>query len=193
MKLFVDKRAATRLARAITQRIQAHRRLYSTPVRGILWEEVLHRALGSLGVETDWRPDGSHERGRDMTLTRTGERISCKSGTIFRNGKLTFSGSRLGSCKTLADKVATIADKKEDSYALLSRAHGDSVGQSYWLIMFNTNILTYDKLSWSAKGKTDVGVGHNITCKIARSMSSQLWTTINNWAEHPGITYRKIT
>jgi len=180
------------LVEAITDRVKLHHELYTSPVKDDLWEEVLHRSLADLGISTDWQADENHGSGKDMT-TEHGERISCKSGQLkTRRGvkNLTISGSRLTKHATLKDKVKFISDKKEDVYCLLSREVGDKTGENYKFIIFPSGILNYGDIDWQEtygirgkmKGKVNGYSADSdlLECKIQKSMSDQLWTTIKD-------------
>jgi len=205
MKLFLEnKEGVNQLAMAIKKRVLAHRELYSNAIKAELWEEVLHRSFADIGITTDWQPDGNHGVGKDMTLA-TGERISCKSGSYDNKGTLTISGSRLTKHKTLQEKISFISDKKEDSYALLSRHKNDKRGAEYKLILFPSDILNYGELDWKIKktkpkknsGLTSQPSGFEassslLICSIQKNMSDQLWTKIRNFEDCTEIVHHTI-
>ena len=179
MKYFYeDEQKVGSLVDAIRNRVSMHKNLYSSPIKAELWEEVLHRSFKDIGIVTDWQPDGNHKVGVDMTL-ESGERVSCKTGS-FNNSDLTISGSRLTKHKSLSAKIAFISDKKEDTYALLSRDKEDKQGENYKLIMFPSSMLNYGQLNWY--GDKNYRASSNLLeCSIQHSMSDQLWTKIKDF------------
>ena len=197
MNLLLDDnpKIIKKLVLAIRRRVGLHHQLYSAPIISTLWEETLHRSLGDIGIKTDWEPDENHGQGKDMTLLSTGERISCKSGrfkyaTRLGISELTLSGSRMTEHKTLKEKRRFLEEKREDSYALLSRHQKDKTGEAYKFIMFPSSLLDYDSLNWVSAGrdgKSYAAENNLLKCKIQHSMSDQLWSTIKDYDKHPKI------
>ena len=64
----------------INNRLNKHHKMYSLPVSGLFWEEVLYRALKRCGYNAEWEP-GSHKTEEDIESKEIGS-ISCKGGLI---------------------------------------------------------------------------------------------------------------
>lgn len=168
-----------KLIETIKNKLETHHTLYDTPVSGILWEEVLYKAL--LGLDrcdtTSWIHN-SQRIGADILNTQVHGDISCKSGTI-KNGRLKFSGSRTTKYKTIKEKLEFFSKKKEDSYFCLSRnvkewKEGNKI---YYLCRFDR--IRYDRMKWTERDKDWISANRKMDCYINKSMSDQLWTYIN--------------
>jgi hypothetical protein len=120
----------------------------------------------------------------------TGESFSIKSG-VYANNTLTFSGSRLGKHETLDAMISSVVSNSADWYVCLAKADQDwsSVPsqneiKTYYLFVFPSQTLIYDNGLWN-KVQTKSG-GYNyvmesigLSARINTSMSSQLWTSVN--------------
>lgn len=177
-----------KLIREIEKRLLVHHHLYTTPIKGVLWEDIFAKSVVAVGGTTDWKPDNSHESGRDQSCS-LGElgnvRISNKSGYYtISSSSLKISGSRTTSYSTIDEKIAYISDKKEDYYVCLSTSSLKK-DPNYYIFYFDTNILDYSKQEWVVNyNKSGDIVGWKCECPqykawISSSMSDQLWTNIN--------------
>ena len=186
----LNQQTIERLGKELKSRIDDYHDMFTFPLKGELWEEVLSKSLKSIGVDNDWQPTGSHKSGSDMKVLQTGELISCKSGTIDNYGTLTLSGSRSTKYKTLDEKIDFFSNKQEDLYALLAKPPGVSAGiPDYEFILFHTGLLDYRSLDWdkNKSGKAYVAENEHLSCRIQSSMSGQLWTDIKNYKQNAGI------
>lgn len=178
------------LGKELQLRIDDYHDMFTFPLKGEMWEEVLSKALKSIGLDNDWQPTGSHKSGSDMKILQSNERVSCKSGTIKQSGTLTLSGSRSTKYKTLREKIEFFSNKQEDLYALLAKPERKKgVIPSYEFILFSTEILNYKNLRWAknASGKTYEAESRDLRCKIVGSMSGQLWTDIKKYKQNAKI------
>ncbi len=168
------------LLNKITSRIKKHHELYDSPIKGEMFEELLNKAFLELGVKNEWK-SGSHQISSDMYNDLYG-RISCKSGKLNTYKKtnkttLTLSGSRTTKHKTLEDKIKFLNDKKEDCYFCLST---DPIFTSkYYLLIFNSDILSSDPLTWDTTNSGYKGISDKLEIKIQKSMSDQIWYTLD--------------
>jgi hypothetical protein len=120
----------------------------------------------------------------------SGESFSVKSG-VYANNTLTFSGSRLGKYQTLDAMISSVVDNSADYYVCLAKCDQDwssvpaeNEKKVYYLFIFDSKALIYDSGVWN-KVETKSG-GYNyvmesigLSARINTSMSSQLWTSVN--------------
>jgi hypothetical protein len=120
----------------------------------------------------------------------SGESFSIKSG-VYANNTLTFSGSRLGKYQTLDAMISSVVDNSAKYYVCLAKADQDwssvpaeNEKKVYYLFIFDSQTLIYDNGLWN-KVQTKSG-GYNyvmesigMSARINTSMSSQLWTSVN--------------
>jgi hypothetical protein len=120
----------------------------------------------------------------------TGQSFSIKSG-VYANNTLTFSGSRLGKHDGLDNMISSVVSNSADYYVCLAKADQDwssvpsqNKKKIYYLFVFDAQTLIYDNGLWN-KVQTKSG-GHNyvmesigMSARINTSMSSQLWTSVN--------------
>ena len=185
----------------LTNRLNKHHDLYSTPVVAEFWEETLHIALKNIGLISNWKPNRSHQKGQDMELKNiNNSRISCKSGSICNNTILsticvTFNGSRSATYRKFEDKLNFFCDEKDDYYFLLSKKKEfDGV---YTILIFPSSLCKIDQLEWteviSKRGNKQGSISGwkgegKFLAGITKSMSGQLWTTLPiNLIEFPSI------
>ena len=173
----------------LTKKLKSHHSVYRLPCTSEFLEELIANTLSEHGLKNDWQPNRSHTVSKDMSLD-TGPSISVKSG-VYANNTLTFSGSRLGKHDTLDKMINHVLENKADYYVCLAKADQDwssvpsqNETKTYYLFIFDANVLMYDLPLWN-KVQTKSG-GYNyvmeaigMSAKINTSMSSQLWTTVN--------------
>ena len=176
---------------------------YHQVLRGQLkaehWEEICANALIMSGYGSNWTPDFNHGIGTDQ-ITDQGIKISNKGGKINPDGSLTISGSRLTRFNSLEEKIDFIHNKDED-YILCLASEKPFTGV-YQFIVIDASVLDYRNAIWEedigVKGKNTgrvVGwscIGEGYNAKISKSMSDQLWTTIqpNLFLSHHTIDLR---
>ena len=184
----------------IKQRLDKHHELYEFPVKAELWENTLANSLKACGVDTDWKPDGGHGIGKDMTIVPTGERISCKSGQLAGNN-CKFNGSRTTKYKTIEEKLEFLSIPKDDVYFLLARDKKEwaSGQKNYYLAAFPSNLLNYNHHQWTRtyNNRTTEHNGWSMVsevfdAKISIPMSDQLWTTLKNYKSNENVCFQKI-
>lgn len=162
--------------------IKQHSELYPMlPVKAEQFE-----SLFSVVTKSKWEPN-NHGTNEDMiTEIRGMEKPSLKSGTI-ENNVLKISSHRTTKFKTLQDKIEFLKSRTYDSYVCLARPNSDKP-HYYKLIYFNKNIINYDSLNWvdtydKKNGSHSGWFGRDndctITVKIVKSMSHQVWVTID--------------
>lgn len=161
--------------------IEQHAKLYpKLPVKAEQFE-----SLFSVATESKWDPN-NHNPNEDMITEIKGMlKPSLKSGTIEKN-TLTISSHRTTKHKTLQDKIEFLKSRSYDSYVCLARPNNDEP-HHYNLIYFNKNVINYDSLNWvdtySKEGSHSGWFGKNsdetIKVKIVKSMSHQVWITID--------------
>lgn len=170
-----------RLAEKISQKIKIHHKIYSLPVYGELWEEILHNSFIDLGHLSYWKPNRSHGTGKDITHEKFGK-ISCKSGIYhIKNKTVMISGSRTSKHKTLYDKLSFLSNDHDDHYFCLSRnkKEWEEGNKKYYFFTFSSNILDYKNKKWIPTNNGWKFEDKYISGKILNSASGQLWTTIN--------------
>ena len=177
------------LVEGLTEKLKIHHSVYRLPCTSEFLEELISTVLTEAGYKNDWQPNRSHSISKDMSL-ESGESFSIKSG-VYANNTLTFSGSRLGKHDGLDNMIASVVDNSADWYVCLAKADQDwssvpsqNEKKVYYLFVFPAQTLIYDSGVWN-KVETKSG-GYNyvmesigMSARINTSMSSQLWTTVN--------------
>jgi hypothetical protein len=177
------------LIEGLTEKLKIHHSVYRLPCTSEFLEELISTVFTEHGLINDWKPNRSHSISVDMSL-ESGESFSIKSG-VYANNTLTFSGSRLGKHDGLDNMIASVVSNSADWYVCLAKADQDwsSVPsqneiKTYYLFVFPSQTLIYDNGLWN-KVETKSG-GYNyvmesigMSARINTSMSSQLWTSIN--------------
>jgi hypothetical protein len=177
------------LVEGLTEKLKIHHSVYRLPCTSEFLEELISTVFTDNGLINDWKPNRSHSISVDMSL-ESGESFSIKSG-VYANNTLTFSGSRLGKHDGLDNMIASVVSNSADYYVCLAKADQDwsSVPsqneiKTYYLFVFPSQTLIYDNGLWN-KVETKSG-GYNyvmesigMSARINTSMSSQLWTSIN--------------
>lgn len=174
----------------LQDQLVSHHNTYKSRCKGVQWEEICANALINAGIGSDWEPDENHKVGVDQT-TNCGRLISNKGGTWDSGlSKLKFSGSRLTSHKTLEDKLIFLSKKSEDYIFCLASdpktAKNYSNPYVYYFTVIDTSKLDYQNAVWETKINTNTGkvssykgIGAGYTATISRSMSDQIWTTVD--------------
>ncbi len=173
----------------LTEKLKIHHSVYRLPCTSEFLEELISTVFTESGLINDWKPNRSHSISVDMSL-ESGESFSVKSG-VYANNTLTFSGSRLGKHINLDNMIASVVDNSADWYVCLAKADQDwssvpsqNEKKVYYLFIFSSQTLIYDSGVWN-KVQTKSG-GYNyvmesigMSARINTSMSSQLWTSVN--------------
>jgi hypothetical protein len=177
------------LIEGLIEKLKIHHSVYRLPCTSEFLEELISNTFTQSGLINDWQPNRSHSVSVDMSLD-TGESFSIKSG-VYANNTLTFSGSRLGKHETLDAMISSVVDNSADYYVCLAKSDQDwscvpsqNEKKIYYLFVFDAQTLIYDNGLWN-KVQTKSG-GYNyvmesigMSARINTSMSSQLWTSVN--------------
>jgi hypothetical protein len=177
------------LVEGLTEKLKIHHSVYRLPCTSEFLEELISTVFTENGLINDWKPNRSHSISVDMSL-ESGESFSIKSG-VYANNTLTFSGSRLGKHDGLDNMIASVVSNSADYYVCLAKADqnwssvpAENEKKVYYLFIFDSQTLIYDNGLWN-KVETKSG-GYNyvmesigMSARINTSMSSQLWTSIN--------------
>jgi hypothetical protein len=177
------------LIEGLTEKLKIHHSVYRLPCTSEFLEELISTVFTEHGLINDWKPNRSHSISVDMSL-ESGESFSIKSG-VYANNTLTFSGSRLGKHDGLDNMIASVVDNSADYYVCLAKSDQDwssvpsqNEKKIYYLFVFDAQTLIYDNGLWN-KVQTKSG-GYNyvmesigMSARINTSMSSQLWTSVN--------------
>lgn len=177
------------LITGLTEKLKIHHSVYRLPCTSEFLEELIASVLTEAGYTNDWQPNRSHSISVDMSLD-SGQSFSVKSG-VYANNTLTFSGSRLGKHDGLDNMIASVIDNSADYYVCLAKNDQDwssvpsqNEKKVYYLFVFPSQTLIYDSGVWN-KVETKSG-GYNyvmdsigMSARINTSMSSQLWTSVN--------------
>ncbi len=173
----------------LTEKLKIHHSVYRLPCTSEFLEELISTVFTENGLINDWKPNRSHSISVDMSL-ESGESFSIKSG-VYANNTLTFSGSRLGKHDGLDNMIASVVSNSADWYVCLAKSDQDwssvpsqNEKKIYYLFVFPSQTLIYDNGLWN-KVETKSG-GYNyvmesigMSARINTSMSSQLWTSVN--------------
>jgi hypothetical protein len=177
------------LIEGLTEKLKIHHSVYRLPCTSEFLEELISNTFTEHSLINDWQPNRSHSVSVDMSL-ESGESFSIKSG-VYANNTLTFSGSRLGKHETLDAMISSVVSNSADYYVCLAKADQDwscvpsqNEKKIYYLFVFDAQTLIYDNGLWN-KVETKSG-GYNyvmesigMSARINTSMSSQLWTSVN--------------
>ena len=177
------------LIEGLTSKLKIHHSVYRLPCTSEFLEELIANTFTENGLINDWQPNRSHSISVDMSL-ESGESFSIKSG-VYANNTLTFSGSRLGKYQTLDAMISSVVDNSAKYYVCLAKSEEDwssvpaeNEMKVYYLFVFDSQTLIYDSGVWN-KVQTKSG-GYNyvmesigMSARINTSMSSQLWTSVN--------------
>ena len=177
------------LIEGLTSKLKIHHSVYRLPCTSEFLEELIANTFTENGLINDWQPNRSHSISVDMSL-ESGESFSIKSG-VYANNTLTFSGSRLGKYQTLDAMISSVVDNSAKYYVCLAKSEEDwssvpaeNEKKVYYLFVFDSQTLIYDSGVWN-KVQTKSG-GYNyvmesigLSARINTSMSSQLWTSVN--------------
>jgi hypothetical protein len=177
------------LIEGLTSKLKIHHSVYRLPCTSEFLEELIANTFTEKGLTNDWQPNRSHSVSVDMSL-ESGESFSIKSG-VYANNTLTFSGSRLGKYQTLDAMISSVVDNSAKYYVCLAKSEEDwssvpaeNEKKVYYLFVFDSQTLIYDSGVWN-KVQTKSG-GYNyvmesigMSARINTSMSSQLWTSVN--------------
>ena len=177
------------LISGLIEKLKIHHSVYRLPCTSEFLEELISTVFTEHGLINDWKPNRSHSISVDMSL-ESGESFSIKSG-VYANNTLTFSGSRLGKHDGLDNMIASVVSNSADYYVCLAKSDQDwssvpsqNEKKIYYLFVFPSQTLIYDNGLWN-KVETKSG-GYNyvmesigMSARINTSMSSQLWTSVN--------------
>jgi hypothetical protein len=177
------------LISGLTEKLKIHHSVYRLPCTSEFLEELISNTLSEAGYINDWQPNRSHSISVDMSL-ESGESFSIKSG-VYANNTLTFSGSRLGKYDGLDNMIASVVSNSADYYVCLAKADQDwssvpsqNEKKIYYLFIFPSQTLIYDNGLWNkvitkSGGYNYVMESIGMSARINTSMSSQLWTSVN--------------
>ena len=167
-------------------KLEQHHKLYRFPVKAELWEDIFDQVLN--GNESTWE-GGGHSTGADVVCKSSNTKFQLKSGDLsFGKNTVKWNGHRTTQYKTISEKVAFISIHKVDKYVMLARSSKDWKNgiKRYYLLVFDSSVIQYDKLVWSETigknglvngwvGKSEPDLGYSAL--ISKAMSDQLWTT----------------
>jgi hypothetical protein len=159
----------------------------SLPLTSEYFENILHNAFIKTGIATDWKPNRSHQVGKDMELYNyENSKISCKSG-IIQNNILTISGSRTSTHPTLEEKIHHLCIKRENWYLCLAK--DKPFTNKYLLCIFKSELITEsieNVEAWKST-KYEDGTFKNASCLCVKNIksiiqnkntSNQFWCSI---------------
>jgi len=173
----------------LVEKLKIHHSVYRLPCTSEFLEENIANIFTENGLVNDWQPNRSHSVSVDMSL-ESGESFSIKSG-VYANNTLTFSGSRLGKYQTLDDMVSSVVVNSADYYVCLAKSDQDwssipakNEKKVYYLFAFPSQTLIYDSNVWNKVDTKSGGYNYvmesiGMSARINTSMSSQLWTSVN--------------
>ena len=163
------------IATKMQERLRLHHNFYESRCKDTFLEENFHRSLQALGIPSVWKP-GNHNVKFDIQISGLSPDIGVKSGALdYTKNLISYSGSRLGSHKTIQDKVSFLERNKP--YFTFFMAEKKNCPSYFFCVLQNSKIC-YD-VEWIKKDsgyhvKTD-----GCSFKIQKSMSWQLWSEID--------------
>lgn len=162
--------------------------LMRLPLLGECFEDILDQGFNNAGIKTDWKPNRSHQIGKDMELYNYKKsKISCKSG-IIKNNILKISGSRTSKQKTLKEKIHHLCIDRENWYFCLAKEK--PFNNKYLLCIFKSELIKESIKnidSWSLETYEN-GSFKKALCLCVKKIKSRLLTksTSNQfWCEIP--------
>tara|TARA_R110000796_G_scaffold55255_1_gene128793 strand:- start:765 stop:1346 length:582 start_codon:yes stop_codon:yes gene_type:complete len=172
-----------KLKLVLEKRIKRYHEDYTNALIAEMYEEVLHRSLLDIGLNSKWENNRSHKIGEDIFEESIG-RISCKSGALSKDS-VEWNGSRTGKYETLAEKLEFLSSDHDDYYFMLAKDKKNIIDKNfkYKVLIFPSSLCKVNELNWEEKFSRDgklsgwKGTG-NFNAKIVLSMSGQLWTTL---------------
>lgn len=171
------------IIKGIKEKIELHSKLYRFPVKAELWEDILDQVLNP--KNDNWSEDmGNHSSGGDVESN--GISYQCKSGSLnWKTNSIKWNGHRTTKLETISEKVDFISEKHCDRYAFLARDSKWKENKDYYLIIVDSDFLNYKSMNWSVKmGRNGSQSGweansENYSALISKSMSDQLWTSMD--------------
>ena len=161
------------IAAVMEKRLRLHHNLYDSRCKDILLEENFHKALLELNIPNKWK-SGSHSVKYDIMTN--GPDIGVKSGQInLEKNTLTYSGSRLGSQKTLEDKIEFLEDNKPYYTFFMAET---KKSKSYFFCVLQNDVISY-RLNWNQKNNIFEASCKNYKFTIRETMSDQIWSDID--------------
>ena len=157
----------------ILQNIKLQHQIYTTPIDGIYFEEIINNGLLKLGIETDWNAlDRSHKQGVDVCG------YSLKTCRL-KSGKFASTSFRTTSQKTLEDKLKYVNQIGEsiDGYVVCMKDFNKKTGNlKYHIYQFDHGIdfLDVNNFQFESCESGYIGKSGNVTARITFSMSHQL-------------------
>lgn len=163
------------IAAKMQERLRLHHSIYETRCKDSLLEENFNRSLQSLGIPSVWKP-GNHKVKYDIQISGLAPDIGVKSGTLdYTKNLISYSGSRLGSHKTIEDKVRFLEQNKPYFTFFMAEKKNSS---SYYFSVLQNSKISYD-IEWTKKDSGYHAKAEEYSFKIQKSMSWQLWSEID--------------
>ena len=167
------------------------------PIAGTIWEQLIVNAFKDLKIPYQWKAT-SHEKGTDIRFDfkKNNFAISAKTGQI-KGGQLvdetyTFPSYRTTSHKNLEDKIKHIDSIGENfgGYCCcfkVEKNKASKLGYNFVFAYIPSHLIKASKMSWTTDSAGNfIGTGKNIQMKITKSMSDQLWITLDkDFFNHP--------
>lgn len=157
----------------IIQNIKDHHSIYTTPIDGIYFEEIINNGLRKFKIDTDWDAlDKSHKQGVDVCG------YSLKTCRLQAN-KFSITSFRTTSQKTLEDKIQYINNigNDIDGYVVCIKQFNKKNRElKYWIYQFDHGVDFLDISNYDMKEATCgyAGTYKDFKAKITFSMSHQL-------------------
>lgn len=177
---------APRVSRGLKrlQKAQPKVRIKADSAEFILSEAIRLAKLGPSGYT-----QGSHEIRQDMWMSLPVEgkndkediSVSHKTGVLdLKDNKIQFSGYRLGRFDTIEDRVKAIQKSSADLFIFIGGEKKAKASDPYYLTILPGKSLNYGNPSdWSDNDKRQEYSNSSLKASINKSMSHQLWTTVN--------------
>lgn len=163
------------IATKMQERLRLHHSIYMTLCKDSYLEENFHRSLQALGIPSVWTP-GNHNVKFDIQISGLAPDIGVKSGTLEHTKNLvSYSGSRLGSHKTIQDKISFLEKNKPHFTFFMSEKKNSS---SYYFSVLQNSKICYD-VKWTETNSGYHAKTDGYSLKIQKSMSWQLWSEID--------------
>lgn len=173
-----------RFSEILRQLIISNSYLSRTPINADRWEEIIYKTLKQMNEkyndleEPKWIL-GSHAPGADVWIDKFS--ISAKSGNI-KNNTLVISSYRLTRFRTLDEMIRFIdnAGKNFDIYLCCARIEKSDGSRIYQIYVIDSSLFSAANLEWSETPSGWEGIDNDreITVKIQKKMSNQLWMAI---------------
>ena len=166
-----------KLARELYKRVVEFKGITRVPITGILFEELLYKALKSMGTNPKW-DIGSHSPGCDITDEKLS--FSVKSGKFSgkKTPKLSISSFRTTRFKTIEEKTNYFDNEKNFShYIVITTDDNKDDDVNYGMYLIESDLFMAQSRKWEER-KGDwrtIPNSSEYEIHVKKACSDQFW------------------